>query len=83
MEAIDAQRKNLEDLEDALEMALAAAKKVHIAVPYAIMTRGFTQLGAHDSSESVADLLRRARSPIRERLNAIYAQEIRKQRGRE
>lgn len=74
----EAQRKYLEDLEDALETALAAAKKVHISVPYA-----FTPLGSHDSSESVADLLRRARGPIRERLNAVYAQEIRKQRGRE
>lgn len=75
-------RKKLEDLEDALEHAIKCASKVHINVTYWELGYLMSSGASSGRSETVGELLVRARGPVRERLNAVYASEVRKNRAR-
>lgn len=87
-ESVANQTLLFEELEDSLKSAIELAGKVHINVPLAKYPRDMyaaivgTQR-SWDSVESLRDYLHAALTEVRGRLNVLYAQEIRKQRGRE
>jgi hypothetical protein len=72
----DKQVHQLEELEDALKMALEVSRRI----PNLKAASPWDTSG--DNSEPVADALRRIQVVVADRLNVVYASEIRKKKGR-